>query len=505
MKQSHHVFGMFVVGLIVLMISQAEVSAEVVSSELLVEYEESRQAFSLDETVTGVKDREMIADDIELWRFTSATDMESMKAQLQEDPNVLHVEPNYERYTHDLLFDDPNLTEQWWIPQVKPQPIWSRVREQQKNTVVAVIDSGIDLQHEDLQGRIEAGGYNFYDDNFTPQDVNGHGTAVAGVIAAAAGNNLGVAGIAGGYEVKVLPLKISHRNGISKVSDGIKAIDYAIDSKVDVINLSFGSSNTSYLEEQTIQRAVDAGIIVVASAGNAATKGNSLMFPASYPAVISVGATERTNTRTWFSNYNPYINMVAPGEAIFTTTLNNSYKLVSGTSFSGPMVAGAAALVKTLQPQATPTEVKQLLELTATDLGVPGKDDEYGAGLLNLKRLDHALTLGAAINKAGGFIGDFPALEVGTDKVFKISFNKELQVDTDYRQYLYMVRATDELERVKEFTAQVNPLDANQLLVKPTGEWKPGIHYLFIDKRLYNKKGTSLQKSYAIEFTVLLN
>ena len=503
MKKSYRIFVMLFAGFISLIGFQITVNAEAISNELLIEYEETRQTFSLDETVPGVESRETITEDIELWSFTDATDMESMKQQLQEDPNVLHVEPNYERYTHEITLNDPILVKQWWIPQVKPQLIWSRVNEQQKDVIVAVIDSGIDLQHEDLQGRIQPGGYNFHGNNSTPQDFNGHGTAVAGVIAATAGNNLGVAGITGMYKTKVLPLKISHQNGISKVSDGIRAIDYAIEKKVDVINLSFGSSKSSYLEEQTIQRAIQAGITVVASAGNDATKGNSIMFPASYPTVISVGATNRKNERTWFSNYNQHISVVAPGEAILTTTIDNSYKLVSGTSFSGPMVAGGAALVKILQPQATPTEIKQLLELTSTDLGVTGKDEEHGAGLLNLKRLDYALTLSANINRAGGFIGDFPELEVNTDKVFKISFTDELKMDKEYQQHLYIVRSTNSPERVEGFTAQVNPLDTHQLLVKPNSEWQQGVHYLFVDKGLQNKKSISLKKSYTVKFTVI--
>ncbi|PIC58340.1 hypothetical protein CSV80_05590 [Sporosarcina sp. P12(2017)] len=502
MKRQLHIVLIACIGLLAVLGFKGVVSAEAASNELLVEYEENRHTFSVDENLPGVESREPITDEVELWSFTDSAEMLLMKEQLLEDPNVLHVEPNYERYSH-IVFDDPILVKQWWIPQVKPQWMWSRVQEQKKMTVVAIIDSGIDLQHEDLQGRIQPGGYNFYANNSNVQDVNGHGTAVAGVVAAKAGNNLGVVGIAGTYETKILPLKISHLNGLSKVSDSIKAIDYAIKKQVDVINMSYGSSMSSQMEEKAIQRAVESGITVVSSAGNDATKGNSIMFPASYPSVISVGATERDNQRAFFSNYNSHVSLVAPGAAIYTTTLANSYKSVSGTSFSGPMVAGAAALVKSLKPEATPAETKQLLEMTATDLGAPGKDIHFGAGVVNLEKLSHALPASSTPIPPNEFTGDFPELKVQTNKVFTIKFTNELLLGKDYSKHIYITRSPNSAERIESFTAKVDPTNSKQLLITPTKEWQLGVHYLRVEKGLQNKKGVAMKKSFAVKFTVL--
>ncbi|WP_083035055.1 S8 family peptidase [Sporosarcina ureae] len=501
MKKEHHILFIVYFGLLAVFGYKGVVSAEVVSNELLVEYEENRQAFSLDGSLPGVESREPITDEVELWSFTDSEEMLVMKEQLLEDPNVLHVEPNYERYSH-IVFNDPILVKQWWIPQVKPQWMWSRAQEQKKTVIVAVIDSGIDLQHEDLQGRIQPGGYNFYANNSNVQDVNGHGTAVAGVVAAKAGNNLGIVGIAGTFDAKILPLKISHLNGLSKVSDSIQAIDYAIKKQVDVINMSYGSSTSSQLEEKAILRAVEAGITVVSSAGNDATKGNLIMYPASYPSVISVGATDRDHQRASFSNYNSHVNLVAPGAAIYTTTLSNGYKSVSGTSFSGPIVAGATALVKSLKPEATPVEVRQLLEVTATDLGAPGKDIYFGAGVVNLEKLSHALPAVSTSIPPNEFKGDFPELNAQPSKVFKIKFTSDLQLGKDYARHIYITRSPNSTERIESFTAKVNFEDHTQLFITPTTDWQPGVHYLRVDQGLQNEKGVAMKKSFAVKFTV---
>ncbi|ARK22314.1 hypothetical protein SporoP32a_12710 [Sporosarcina ureae] len=502
MREKRHIVLVFCIVWMMVLGFQGVVNADVVPNELLVEYEGNRQSFSIDEGLPGVESRETISDEVELWSFTDSAEMLLMKEQLLEDPNVLHVEPNYERYSH-IVLNDPIFVKQWWIPQLKPQLIWSRVTEQKKNAVVAVIDSGIDIQHEDLQGRIQPGGYNFYANNANVQDVNGHGTAVAGVIAARAGNHIGVAGLAGTYDTKVLPLKISHLNGTSKVSDSIKAIDYAIMKQVDVINMSYGSSQPSQLEEKEIQRAIESGITVVASAGNDAEKGNSVMFPASYPSVISVGATDSKNQRASFSNFNSQVSLVAPGAVISTTYINNTYKSVSGTSFSGPMVASAAALVKSLQPEAKSTEIRELLEMTATDLGQLGKDDHFGAGLLNLERLSYALPTAANPNQPKDFVGDFPDLVVKKNKVFKIKFTNKLVLGKDYSEHIYITHLPNSTKRIEGFTAKLNPLDPQQLLVTPLNEWQLGVHYLRVNQGLQNTKGVTLKKSVVVKFTVV--
>ncbi|WP_303964908.1 S8 family serine peptidase [Sporosarcina ureae] len=374
------------------LVVNAETQNDKVVTELLVEYEEGYRSFSNDQIVSGVKERENITAQVELWTISEEADMDSIQRKLMEDKSVSRVEPNYayKLYTNTVM-SDPYLDEQWWIPHIQPYSIWSNVNQQQKDVVIAVIDSGIDTNHEDLRGRIQSGGYNFNDNNTNVTDLEGHGTQVAGVIAATAGNSIGITGVTGPYNMKILPIKVFDSTGYTTTAKLIQAVDHAVRNNVDVINLSLGGPNNSSIFNDSVQRAITAGISVVASSGNEAMKGNPISYPASYPNVISVGAIDNYDERTNFSNYNDYVSIVAPGLYILTTSNYNSYKKVSGTSFSSPMVAGAAAIIKSQRPKSTPSQIKQLLEETATDLGPIGRDKYYGTGALNLENLNTSL------------------------------------------------------------------------------------------------------------------
>jgi len=356
------------------------------TKELLVKYADDYRTLSEPLIERKVVSMESIADQVELLTFPENTDMEAVKIELENNPSVAYVEPNYERHLFTAA-NDPYYNNQWWVPHVKAEGMWTQAGAQQGKVVVAVIDSGIDLKHEDLSERIESGGYNFYAGNTDIMDVNGHGTMVSGVISARSGNGKGISGIVGPYDISILPLKISHYSNTSKVSDEIKAIDYAIAKKVSVINISLGGAGHSTFENDAIQRANRAGIVVVAAAGNGALEGNAVSYPASYDHVLSVGAINKYNVRSNFSNYNAYVDLVAPGEMITTTLLNQSYGQVNGTSFSSPIVAGTVAMMKALKPEVTNSEVTNLLTSTAKDLGTPGRDNHYGAGVLDLEKL----------------------------------------------------------------------------------------------------------------------
>lgn len=152
-------------------------------------------------------------------------------------------------------------------------------------------------------------------------------------------------------------------------------------------------------------------------------------------------------------------------------------------------------MVKSLQPQATPLEIRQLLESTATDLGAPGKDPHFGAGLLNLERLTHTLP--------ASFTGDFPDLKVNSNHVFRVSFSNDLRMNQNFQQQIYITRSPNGIDRNINFTAKLDPLNGNQLLITPNTSWEEGVHYLRVDKEVKNQKGVSLKKSFAIKFTVV--
>jgi len=306
---------------------------------------------------------------------------------------------------NDFYYD-----KQWGLEKINAREGWARITPGENRAVVAVIDSGVDMTHPDLEGRVLSYGYNFYDNNQYFADTNGHGTSVAGIIAAETNNYIGIAGVGGSYNIKILPLRTTSNFGQTRLSDFVKAVDYAIAQEVDVINISMGSTDPSAIENSTIQRAIDSGIVVVASAGN---YGNGTTFyPASYPGVISVGSINENSLKSRFSNYNSGISVVAPGENIFSTSIGSTYGYYEGTSFSAPFVSGVAALIKAQEPTISPQEVKHLIESTSTDLGTPGFNALFGHGLIDMEKIFLEL-LGSHDQEEGENVS--PGLEDGKE------------------------------------------------------------------------------------------
>lgn len=310
----------------------------------------------------------------------------SQRDQLRRSPFILAIEPDVERSIDTL--NDTYYDKQWAIQEMNFESVWSMPYDQ-RPTTIAVIDSGADLAHEDLQRTFVNDGQNIVEPDQPVYDANGHGTNIAGLIAAEANNARGIAGVAHSYPVRVLPLQIMNRFPTTKVSSIVQAIDVAIAERVDVINLSLGGTKPSIAEEKAIMKAREAGIIVVASAGNDALKGNPLNYPAAYEGVIAVGATTPERERAPFSNYHPYVTVSAPGTGLWTTHPNDTYRIVQGTSFSTPLVSATIAMMKSVRPSLTEHEIVQLLERSSIDLGSPGRDDSFGYGLLDARLAVH--------------------------------------------------------------------------------------------------------------------
>lgn len=268
----------------------------------------------------------------------------------------------------------------WGVDRIEADLAWATTTGDPVK--VAIVDTGIDRTHPDLQANL-MGGYNAINPALSWTDDNGHGTHVAGIVAAI-DNTIGVIGVAPNadlYGVKVL-----NKRGSGYVSDIIEGIDWAIANDIDVINMSLGSTSYSATFEAACTRAIDAGIVVVAAAGNAGTSGGAVSYPARYPGVIAVSATDSSNTLAYFSSWGPDVDIAAPGVSILSTYKGGTYATMSGTSMASPHVAGVAALILT-QPDGndgvwTPAEVEARLEASAQDLGAPGADVLYGAGLV---------------------------------------------------------------------------------------------------------------------------
>lgn len=276
---------------------------------------------------------------------------------------------------------------------IQAPQLWNTTKG--KGIKVAVLDTGCDINHPDLKDRI-IGGWNFTDDDRSNPDIftdyNGHGTHVAGTIAATE-NNAGVIGVA--PEAGLLIVKVLNKAGSGKYEWIIKGIRYAIEQNADIISMSLGGPADVPKLHQAIQAAVEKGILVVCAAGNEGDgddSTNEFAYPGCYNEVISVGAINLERDSSDFTNSHNQIDVVAPGEAILSTYLNGKYAKLSGTSMSAPHVSGALALIKTFanqhfeRPLSEPELYAQLIRRTVP-LGNSPKLE--GNGLVYLTVPEH--------------------------------------------------------------------------------------------------------------------
>ncbi|HUX98258.1 MAG TPA: S8 family serine peptidase [Candidatus Deferrimicrobium sp.] len=303
---------------------------------------------------------------------------------------------------------DPKLMDQWGWLNIYADVCYSNGYRGDSSILVAVIDTGIDLTHPDLQGNIytnpgeicngiddgdpnlmidDIHGWNFVDNNNDTSDHDGHGSHCAGIIAAIS-NDIGVCGVA--PEVQILPIKvIETRTGNLDVLDN--AIAYAILMGADIISMSIGADPDGIapvLKAQInaqIAIAYALGIILVAAAGN--DEANKVSYPASNPNVIAVAATTKSNGHAYYSNWGPEIEIAAPGgdqNGAITSTYNESnYAILGGTSMACPHVSGVVALMMQWNSSFTPDDIRAKIADTAIDLGTLGTDQYFGAGLIN--------------------------------------------------------------------------------------------------------------------------
>jgi subtilisin family serine protease len=337
-------------------------------------------------------------------------DVAAALAALRADPRVEFAEPN-RHYRLLSTPNDPQFPGQWNMRQIHAPEAWD-IGTGGADVVVAVLDSGIDLSHPDLQGRVVPG-RNVRERNSNTQDEIGHGTHVAGLIGALGNNNVGVAGLS--WAVRLMPIKITDRFGDASIVAAADGIRWATEYGAKIINLSLGGLDDS----QTVRRAVaDArarGVLLVAAAGNCGELAsyrdegcdtlNAPFFPAALPDVIAVGALGANDEVAPYSNTGDYVRLTAPGgvggsgrgnplDYILSTWppgLDSAigqpgYSYEVGTSMAAPHVSGTAALVWSTNPALTRDQVESTLFETADDLGPPGRDDRYGYGRVNAQR-----------------------------------------------------------------------------------------------------------------------
>lgn len=301
---------------------------------------------------------------------TGNEDLASLAERLLKNKKVEYVEPNYEVETAYTPLD-PSYSKQWYSKKIQMPRAWELSRGA-SNVTVAVIDSGIQVDHPELRGRIV----------FPYDIINGnsiiypdeHGTHVAGILGASI-NNIGIAGIA--PHVKIMPVNVFHGE-VANIFDIVNGIYYAADHNADIINLSLGSPDYSNTLDYAINYAASKGIIIVAAAGN--DNSYEYIYPAALPSVLAVSATDMNDEITEFSNYGDFIDFSAPGVDIYSTNIGNTYGSLSGTSMAAPIVSGVGALMLSKNPFLNAVQVENILKRSSLDLGDPGWDILYGNG-----------------------------------------------------------------------------------------------------------------------------
>jgi hypothetical protein len=309
--------------------------------------------------------------------FDGSTNASDGVARLMSDPAVAYVEPNI-MFHYQFVPNDPHFNDQSWAKTVQLPDAWS-IATGRPSTIVAVLDSGVRSDHPDLTGKLVSG-YDFINKDSDPQDEVGHGTAVAGILAAAGNNSLGIAGAA--MDVAIMPVKVGDATG-APLGTIVEGIYYAVDHGATVINLSLGTDTDSAKLKDAVEYAYTHNVEVVAAAGNLS---GGVAYPANYLHTISVAATTANGRElAGFSSRISRVDVSAPGIGVYTTTWNaasgNGWAAESGTSFATPIVAGVIALMRSANPDLTVEQVRQALTGTAHPLANGGVGG--GAGLID--------------------------------------------------------------------------------------------------------------------------
>ncbi|MDC3411968.1 S8 family peptidase [Aquibacillus sp. 3ASR75-11] len=287
---------------------------------------------------------------------------------IEKAPSVLQVQKDSTASVTGQLTD-------WGINSINTPILWNEGYTG-KGVKVAIIDTGISNDHPDLN---ISGGKSFVSYTSSYDDDNGHGTHIAGTIAAL-DNNYGYVGVA--PDAQIYALKAMDSNGKGSTIDLALAIDWAIQNNMDIINLSFEFRESVDYIEELINEAYEKGILVVAAAGNNGQQDGTIAYPAKYPSVIAVGAVNSNYKLPTFSKTGATLEIVAPGVNINSTYVNNGFAEMSGTSMATAYGSGYLALLKEAYPTLQATNIRNIMQEKALDLGVPGKDPLYGYGFI---------------------------------------------------------------------------------------------------------------------------
>lgn len=365
----------------------------------------------------------MISGQPSLYRVSVPQGQEEAEARrLAALPHVLYAEPDYLVFAADTALSDttpnnttPNNTTpndttpndtlynryQWNLRHIRANTGWDRTTGS-NSVIIAIVDTGVDLSHPDLIGRIVPG-IDTVNNDWEAQDDHGHGTHVASVAAANSNNGAGIAGV--NWYARIMPVKALNQDGAGSNSQLATGITWAADNGANIINMSLASNSSSTIVRNAVNYAHSRGVLLIAAAGNHYANGNPTSYPAAYDHVLGVAAVNDSDGHAGYSNSGGYVDVAAPGgdpagsgdsdprhwiAGAYWRGAGVSYALLSGTSQAAPQVAGLAGLLLALNPALTPDQLSQLITSTALDVQSPGWDSFSGHG-----RIDVAAALAA--------------------------------------------------------------------------------------------------------------
>ncbi len=304
-----------------------------------------------------------------------------------------------------VSFNDPGQSRQWYLDQLHFGQAWASITAlpQRGRIHVAVVDSGFDVGHSDLQRNLALGkGINIVNGSANLKPVNPHGTGTIGLLAATSGNGEGITQAA--WTAKAIPVRVSNQpDGSAFVRDLAKGIRYAADKGARVINVSYSGVHMGILQNAA-RYAQTKGAVVFMAAGN-----DGRMHPnwRNHKQLVAVGSTGRDGRVSGFSSRGGFVDLVAPGEDILSLTTRDRTRSWSGTSFSSPIAASVASLMLIANPKLSPWQVRNLLFRTAVDIGPAGLDDKSGFGLI-----DAQAAVAAAIDTRGKYRGNIAGRKI---------------------------------------------------------------------------------------------
>lgn len=427
--------------------------------------------------------------------------------------------------------NDTFYSNQWYLGKIKANSAWSKISES-PDIVIAVIDSGVDIKHPDLVNNIWANteeipgnkidddrngfiddyqGWDFVNNVADPEPKFfkdwteagiSHGTMVAGIIAAQGNNNQGVAGVT--WKAKIMPLKVINDKGEGKISDVIRAIDYAVNNGADIINLSFVNFVYNQAMQEAIYRAHSAGVLIVAAAGNEQANGTAYnidktpIYPACYDGqligenmVIGVVATDALDQKAGFSSYGfRCVDIAAPGISFFNTVVpgadrNNSNKYYdgywSGTSMAAPLVTGALALIEQANPELSPREVVNILFASSDNISLlnPSYLGQLGNGRLNIDR---------AVEMAKSELYS----HVGRLLISPVSGSKEIKIIGANGDQVISFKGTENIKSASIVAGDINGDGIDEIVLGLASGQEPQVLIL-------NTKGKTLKKFFAYD------